>query len=72
MIKVNLQHEAATKEHEVVTKRAMEITGRAFLKEKMEGSTSLGIPKIVEQVMKNQFVTPTETEVPLKAPMPLP
>lgn len=42
--KAKLEHEAAAKELEVETKRAMETVGRAFLKEKMAGTASSGFP----------------------------
>jgi hypothetical protein len=41
--KAKLKCEAAAKELEVETKCAMEKAGRAFLKEKRQGSTLLGI-----------------------------
>ena len=42
--RAKLEHEATNKDLKVETKRAMEIAGHAFLKEKMEGSKSSGIP----------------------------
>lgn len=46
--RAKLEREAVTKDLKPKTKRAMEIIGRTFLKEKMEGSKSSGILEIVD------------------------